>query len=478
MVEADRVSARIDERFQAAMKLTARRDKVYFQMGLWYDQCLQRLMDRAESVSLRKAALESKNNAGGSAGGSSSRRTGKTGSESHELAGLHRQRDELAFLAVNMYAKALRLGQHKYVYQAMPRLLTIVLDYGAAVQRALDGGSADSSSSDNAHGSAVTLSQMRSSDEIRSRTARMGEAKQEVLVRMLRRISALRDHLPGYLWVLTLPQLVSRLCHRHPDVIRVMFDVMKSIVYTYHREALWMVTGLTKSRVAVRKQRGERICSAVRRAGKSHQNSIDVYSSVFGDLIRAAQQKPKDSKAKTMQVRIGSARQFRDVPVLLPTQDALAVRLPSRKHGYAQELSGFPPDGVRATIDQFESRAKVMASKEKPKQLTVIGSDGRRYRFLCKQELTGDLRKDARMMEHSAVVNRLLAADHESSRRGLRLRTYSVVVTSESTGLMEWVDRCTPLRFAVKEAYQDLGVESPMALTLRVMKPLQKQQED
>lgn len=265
MIEADRVSSRIDERYQAAMKMTARRDKLYFHMGLWYDRCLQRLMDRADSLSLRHGSMA---DSGGSRGRSKSGGgSGRSGDASaREMASLHRQRDELVFLAANMYAKALRLGEHRFVYQAMPRLLTLVLDYGAAVQRAAGAASAGAGSVGGSGSGAVTLSQMRSSDEIRSRSARMGDARQETLSRLLRRIGTLRDNLPGYLWMLAMPQLVSRLCHRHPDVISMMFDVMKSIVYTYHQESLWMVTGLTKSRVAIRKQRGEKICQAVRRA--------------------------------------------------------------------------------------------------------------------------------------------------------------------------------------------------------------------
>ncbi len=48
-------------------------------------------------------------------------------------------------------------------------------------------------------------------------------------------------------------------------------------------------------------------------------------------------------------------------------------------------------------------------SKERPKKITAIGSDGNRYHFLCKMERKGDLRKDSRLMECCTVVNRYAA---------------------------------------------------------------------
>lgn len=64
-----------------------------------------------------------------------------------------------------------------------------------------------------------------------------------------------------------------------------------------------------------------------------------------------------------------------------------------------------------------------MPSKEKPKKVAMLGSDGLRYNFLCKIERKGDLRKDARMMEFNSMVNRLLIKDVEGRKRKLRLRT-------------------------------------------------------
>jgi hypothetical protein len=54
---------------------------------------------------------------------------------------------------------------------------------------------------------------------------------------------------------------------------------------------------------------------------------------------------------------------------------------------------GWLPEGC-PTIEKFDRTCEVMTSKERPKKLTVLASDGRRYPLLCKRESDGDLRKD------------------------------------------------------------------------------------
>ena len=105
---------------------------------------------------------------------------------------------------------------------------------------------------------------------------------------------------------------------------------------------------------------------------------------------------------------------------------------------------------VQPYITGFDRQIDVMASKEKPKKVTMIASDGSRYHFRCKIERKGDLRKDARMMEFNSMVNRLLLADMEGRKRKLRLRTYTVVCLNEECGLMQWVPNTSGFRAEVR----------------------------
>ena len=59
-----------------------------------------------------------------------------------------------------------------------------------------------------------------------------------------------------------------------------------------------------------------------------------------------------------------------------------------------------------------------MSSGQKPRKITVVGSNGKRYHFLCKPK--DDLRKDARLMEFASMINRLLKKDPGAIQRRLR----------------------------------------------------------
>lgn len=65
----------------------------------------------------------------------------------------------------------------------------------------------------------------------------------------------------------------------------------------------------------------------------------------------------------------------------------------------------------------FVDRIDVMRSMQRPKKLSLIGTDGKTYAFLCKTN--DDLRKDARLMEFSHMINRFLRHDSDARQRAL-----------------------------------------------------------
>lgn len=79
-------------------------------------------------------------------------------------------------------------------------------------------------------------------------------------------------------------------------------------------------------------------------------------------------------------------------------------------------------------MQRFKSRATeffdeidIMRSLAKPRKITIRGSNGQIYMFLGKPK--DDLRKDARLMDFNAIINKLLKANSESRRRQLRKPT-------------------------------------------------------
>jgi serine/threonine-protein kinase ATR len=73
-------------------------------------------------------------------------------------------------------------------------------------------------------------------------------------------------------------------------------------------------------------------------------------------------------------------------------------------------------------LQGIDDAIEVLASLQRPKKVTLRGSDGKRYPMLCKPK--DDLRKDARLMEFNGIVNRCLRHDAESRRRDLHIRTF------------------------------------------------------
>ena len=71
-----------------------------------------------------------------------------------------------------------------------------------------------------------------------------------------------------------------------------------------------------------------------------------------------------------------------------------------------------------------------------PRQLTVRGSDGNAYRLMVKSD---DTRKDAKVVEFTTMVNRILSTSTEARKRGLQIANYSVVPLSDHFGIIEFV---------------------------------------
>ena len=101
--------------------------------------------------------------------------------------------------------------------------------------------------------------------------------------------------------------------------------------------------------------------------------------------------------------------------LILPLQESLVVSLPPASSEGHLSHQPFPLDCP--TFKQFHDEIEVMTSLAKPRKITILGSDGKNYMFLGKPK--DDLRKDARLMDFNALINKLLKANSESRKRQL-----------------------------------------------------------
>uniref|UniRef100_A0A914UHP1 non-specific serine/threonine protein kinase n=1 Tax=Plectus sambesii TaxID=2011161 RepID=A0A914UHP1_9BILA len=96
-----------------------------------------------------------------------------------------------------------------------------------------------------------------------------------------------------------------------------------------------------------------------------------------------------------------------------------------------------PDVSMHVKICNFDERVAVFRSLAKPKAITIRGNDGHEYRYLVKGG--EDLRQDERIEQLFGVINGLLDADVECSKRHLRIQTYRVVPLSSRLGLLQFV---------------------------------------
>ncbi|KAI5120260.1 hypothetical protein M0805_004596 [Coniferiporia weirii] len=104
------------------------------------------------------------------------------------------------------------------------------------------------------------------------------------------------------------------------------------------------------------------------------------------------------------------------------------------------------------TISSFASKLTVISSKQRPRRLSVKGSDGRDYQYLLKGH--EDLRQDERVMQLFSLVNTLLSIDTASFKRRLHIHRYAVIPLAPNAGLIGWVQDSDTLHVLVRD-YRD-----------------------
>ncbi|GAB2292090.1 hypothetical protein Dimus_026338 [Dionaea muscipula] len=101
------------------------------------------------------------------------------------------------------------------------------------------------------------------------------------------------------------------------------------------------------------------------------------------------------------------------------------------------------------TIASFVPQLEVITSKQRPRKLTIHGSDGEDYAFLLKGH--EDLRQDERVMQLFGLVNTLLENSRKTSEKDLSIQRYAVIPLSPNSGLIGWVPNCDTLHHLIRE---------------------------
>ncbi|CAH9113406.1 unnamed protein product, partial [Cuscuta epithymum] len=261
--------------------------------------------------------------------------------------------------------------------------------------------------------------------------------------------------LPPHQWLTVLPQLVSRICHQNEDTVRLVKHIITSVLHQYPQQALWIMATVTKSTVPSRRDAAAEIIQAAKRKStdKGMNSLFTQFATLIDHLIRlcfhAGQPKAKTINLST---EFSALKRMMPLEIIMPTQQSLTANLPSYhmpSDSVTFSLSDLP------TISGISDEAEILSSLQRPKKIILLGSDGSERPFLCKPK--DDLRKDARMMEFNAMVNRLLSKSPESRRRKLYIRTFAVIPLTEDCGMVEWVPHTRGLRQILQDIYLSCG---------------------
>ncbi|KAK2968912.1 hypothetical protein RJ640_018604 [Escallonia rubra] len=106
-------------------------------------------------------------------------------------------------------------------------------------------------------------------------------------------------------------------------------------------------------------------------------------------------------------------------------------------------------DSPVVTIASFSPQLIVITSKQRPRKLTILGSDGEEYAFLLKGH--EDLRQDERVMQLFGLVNTLLENSRKTAEKDLSIQRYSVIPLAPNSGLIGWVPNCDTLHHLIRE---------------------------
>jgi serine/threonine-protein kinase ATR len=356
---------------------------------------------------------------------------------------------ETAKLVVENYLRSLNFGT-KYLYQTLPRILTLWLELGAQVDKAPEG--------------KVSLSR------------ELHQRRQAVLADLHKQLHKNMQRMPAYIFYTALPQVVARIAHPNPNVFHYLEQIIIKVVEAHPRQALWSLFAcMTTKQAGERRNRGTQILQSLRSGSRKVEGSsydlkqlLRMGEKLADQLLSACNNGDFQSNRTTMASitrDLNFNHKCTPCPLVVPIESCLTATLPTLTDNVKRHKA-FSRDVI--TVESFLDEVLVLGSLAKPRKLTARGSDGRSYGLLLKPK--DDMRTDQRLMEFNSMINRSLKRDAESSRRQLYIRTYAVTPLNEECGIIEWVEGLKTLRDILLNIYKVMGIAPNYGQIAELMK--------
>ncbi len=310
-----------------------------------------------------------------------------------------------------------------------------------------------------------------------------------ILLKLNQIISIALQRTPTYAFLTVYPQMVSRICHPEERVFEHLSNILMKVLFLYPCQAIWMLIAVKNSSVELRKNRCKKIMDKAIRMQPDLRKFINDSSELAEKLVQLGNLNV-ESGVSTLNLSICAKPLKRLVEskdfsrLIIPCQFQVTLQLPSNEScGSSSILGGSGSNNMLGAQSQnfrthnpyplelvyiscFEDSILVMNSLQKPKKVTIRGTDGKLYPFLSKAK--DDLRIDYRIMEFFSVVNKCLKQEPESRRRNLYIRTYAVTPLNENSGIIEWIEGLSTVRSILLKLYAERGISSVTSSEWRV----------
>uniref|UniRef100_A0AAG5CQS0 Serine/threonine-protein kinase ATR n=1 Tax=Anopheles atroparvus TaxID=41427 RepID=A0AAG5CQS0_ANOAO len=343
---------------------------------------------------------------------------------------------ELMLEVMISYGDSMQYGS-SYIYQSMPRVLSIWLDSTA---KALLKPDASSSSS----GQVAT--------------------SRKVAQRMNKLAHKLRDTLSPYFFFTSFSQLISRVAHPSVETYQVLKGIIVKLLLNYPQQTLWMMLSVYKSSYPNRVRR----CVEIFNDRHLSQGSGDMdklikdFNALADRFIELTNKEiPGASSSRSVTVKVTVSSLVKALPKMLAEKSFSNVLMPIERcmqlvlnKSSGTEFKPYPTNAIY--IAGIEEEVTILHSLQKPRKINLRGHNGRLYTMMMKPK--DDLRKDFRLMEFNAVVKQYLAQDPDAKHRRLHIRTYAVLPLNEECGIIEWISNLNTFRGIVFTYYKQHGL--------------------
>ncbi|RLV91729.1 Serine/threonine-protein kinase MEC1 [Spathaspora sp. JA1] len=317
---------------------------------------------------------------------------------------------------IRYFIKSLSLGT-KFVYEALPKLITIWLDF------------------------ATTVVKRKSSNQ--TGTRKLNQIVEDIKLAI--------TTIPNYTWYTAITQMLSRITHDNQS--DQLSQIIKNIIMDYPRQSLWYVLSHTKSSDVLRKQRVNEILHRVNIEKSELSSIVDNSQDLFANLINLAQFKIPKTSIRKLSLSKDLKMSNLNNPyfgLVLPIGSNLEINLPKTS---TSRFTAFPKANT-VTFNGCDDLINIFHSLQMPKQISITGTDGKSYKLMVKCD---DTRKDAKVVEFTTMVNRLLISSNEARKRNLQISNYCVIPLSETMGIIEFVNDVSTLKSIYQHTMKRMG---------------------